>query len=119
MVNKLTIVLIIICVIELIVIYAVMKKKGTLNSFYSVFKDGNDWNEKTIIGFMSFGVMVMFAIADLITGYCGKDLVISDTIYNSFLIITMGCFGIDGAQRIFSVKKDDNNTKGTSSELDN
>ncbi len=67
-----------------------------MKGFYSIFKDGNDWNEKSIVGFMSFAVMVMFAIADLVTGYFGRDLVIEDFIYNSFLWIVLGSFGIDG-----------------------
>ena len=76
-------------------------KKG----FFSIFQDSNSWNEKTIIGFMAFSVMIIFALADLITGYFGEDLVISDTIYNSFLYITLGCFGIDGVQK-FAKKGD-------------
>ena len=103
--NKITILLFIVCVIELAVIYFTMKKKGTFNGFYSIFKDGNDWNEKNIIGFLSFGIMALFAFADITTGYVGNDLVINDGIYNSFLIVTMGCFGIDGAQKIMSNKK--------------
>ena len=64
-----------------------MKK---LNSFYTIFKDSNDWNEKSIVGFSSFVIMVLFAIADLVTGYFGKDLVINEYIYNSFLWIKRG-----------------------------
>ena len=41
-----------------------MKK---LNSFYTIFKDSNDWNEKSIVGFSSFVIMVLFAVADLVT----------------------------------------------------
>ena len=63
-----------------------MKK---LNNFYTIFKDSNDWNEKSIVGFSSFVIMVLFAIADLVTGYFGKDLVINDYIYNSFLWIVL------------------------------
>ena len=33
------------------------------------------------------------------------DLVISDTIFNSFVIIVLGSFGIDGATKIFSKEK--------------
>jgi len=73
-------------------------------AFRDMFKDKNDLNEKSIIGFMSFAVMVLFAGADLITGYLGKDLVVQDFIYNSFLIITLGCFGISGVEKIFSRK---------------
>lgn len=79
-------------------------KKSKLACFYSVFKEDNSWNEKTIVGFMSFAVMVLFAIADLITGYIGKDLVVQEFIYNSFLWIVLGSFGIDGIQK-FAGKK--------------
>ena len=50
---------------------------GKLKDFYTIFKDSNDWNEKSIVGFCSFVIMVLFAIADLVTGYFGKDLVIN------------------------------------------
>ena len=79
-----------------------MKK---LNSFYTIFKDSNDWNEKSIVGFSSFVIMVLFAIADLVTGYFGKDLVINEYIYNSFLWIVLGSFGIDSAQKVFGKNK--------------
>jgi hypothetical protein len=48
--------------------------------------------------------MTMFAIADLLTGYLGKDLVINEFIYNSFVIITLGSFGIAEAGKIFGKK---------------
>ena len=79
-----------------------MKK---LNEFYTIFKDSNDWNEKSIVGFFSFVIMVLFAIADLVTGYFGKDLVINEYIYNSFLWIVLGSFGIDSAQKVFGKNK--------------
>jgi hypothetical protein len=68
-------------------------------SFKEIFKDDNSWNEKTIIGFMSFAVMVLFAAADIITGALGKDLVVQEFIYNSFTIITLGSFGIAGLEK--------------------
>jgi hypothetical protein len=48
--------------------------------------------------------MTMFAVADLLTGYLGKDLVINEFIYNSFVIITLGSFGIAEAGKIFGKK---------------
>ena len=33
----------------------------------SLFKDKNDINEKNLVGFISFIVMVCFAVADLLT----------------------------------------------------
>ena len=64
------------------------------------FKDKNEINEKNIIGFASFILMVMFAITDLVTGFCGQELVINNTIYNSFVFVTLGCFGISSFEKI-------------------
>tara|TARA_R110002012_G_scaffold47454_1_gene124364 strand:- start:2557 stop:2817 length:261 start_codon:yes stop_codon:yes gene_type:complete len=79
----------------------VQKLKNKIMSFTKIFKDDNTYNEKTIVGFSSFAVMTVFAIVDIITGVWGKELIISDTIFNSFLIMTLGSFGIDGATKIF------------------
>ena len=68
-------------------------------AFREIFKDKNDVNEKNVIGFLSFAVMVLFAAADLITGYFGKDLVVQEFIYNSFVFVTLGCFGIAGLEK--------------------
>ena len=70
-------------------------------------KDNNEWNEKTIVGFLSFAVMSITAIADVVTGIMGKELIISDTIFNSFVIITLGAFGIAEAGKIFGGKKEE------------
>jgi len=78
--------------------------KNRIMAFKDMFKDNNNVNEKNVIGFLSFAVMVLFAVADLITGYLGKDLVVQEFIYNSFLVITLGCFGIAGVEKIFSKK---------------
>jgi len=69
-----------------------------------LFRDKNDINEKSVIGFLSFAVMVIFAVVDLTTGYIGKDLVINEFIYNSFVLITLGSLGIAGAEKIFGSK---------------
>ena len=68
-------------------------------SFIKIFKNSNDWNEKTIIGFMSFAVMVLVMIADVVTGWVGKDLPVNDFIYNSFVFVTLGSFGIAGLEK--------------------
>ena len=75
--------------------------------FSDIFKDKNDFNEKTIVGFMSFSVMSIAALADVVTGIMGNELVISDTIFNSFVIITLGSFGIDGVTKIFTKNKEE------------
>tara|TARA_R110000744_G_scaffold5361_1_gene18896 strand:+ start:244 stop:465 length:222 start_codon:yes stop_codon:yes gene_type:complete len=72
---------------------------------FSIFKDNNDWNEKTIIGSVAFIVMVIFAVLDLVTGYIGQDLVINEFIYDSFTLVVLGCFGIAGLEKFAGSKK--------------
>lgn len=70
-------------------------------AFSDIFKDKNDYNEKSIVGFASFAIMAIFAAADIVTGLLGQQLEISDTIFNSFVIITLGSFGIGEVGKIF------------------
>ena len=74
-------------------------------AFKDIFKDENEINEKSVVGFASFVVMVVFAVIDLATGYFGKDLVINEFIYNSFVYIVLGAFGIAEAGKIFAKKE--------------
>lgn len=78
-------------------------------SFFSIFKDDNDWNEKSIIGFIAFLVMVLVVAVDLVTGWMGQELVINDYVFNAFTVIVLGCFGISGVENVMGkkTKKDD------------
>ena len=71
-------------------------------SMWSLFKDKNEINEKNVVGFASFVVMVLFAIADLVTSFIFVDgeLVINEVIYNSFVWVTLGCFGISSFEKV-------------------
>ena len=68
-------------------------------AFKENFKEENDINEKSVVGFSAFAIMTLFAFVDLATGYFGKDLVINELIYNSFVFVTLGCFGIAGLEK--------------------
>ena len=48
--------------------------------------------------------MTVFGVCDLVTAFLGQDLVISDTIYTSFVIVTLGAFGISEAGKAFGSK---------------
>ena len=80
------------------------KLKNKWMAFKNLFNDKNDINEKSVVGFAAFAIMTLFAFADLITGYFGEDLVINEFIYDSFLFITLGCFGIAEIGKIFGNK---------------
>ena len=73
-------------------------------AFKDIFKDKNDINEKSVVGFSAFVIMVLFAVVDLLTGYMGEDLVINEFIYDSFVYIVLGAFGIAEAGKVFGKK---------------
>lgn len=71
----------------------------------NLFDDNNNINEKTVVGFIAFVVMILFAFVDLATGYFGKDLVINEFIYDSFVLVVLGSFGIAEVGKIFGNRK--------------
>ena len=89
-----------------------LKTKKEQYNMWELFKDKNTINEKNIIGFISFGIMVLFAIIDLATGIIymgyvgGGQLEINDTIYNSFVMVTLGCFGISAFEKVKNKEQD-------------
>ena len=64
-----------------------------------IFKDNNNWNEKARVGFIAFAIMCMIMVADLVTGWVGTDLVINEFVYDSFVWVVLGCFGISGVEK--------------------
>ena len=74
--------------------------------FSDLFNDDNKINEKSFIGFLAFVIMVVFAVSDIVTGSLGKDLVVNDFIFNSFLYLTLGCFGIASIDKYINKKGD-------------
>ena len=50
--------------------------------FRELFNDSNSINEKSVVGFLAFVMMVAFAIADIVTGTMGKDLLVNEFIFN-------------------------------------
>ena len=74
--------------------------------FKSLFDDSNSINEKAVIGFAAFMMMVIFAVADIVTGTLGKDLVINEFIYDSFKVLTIACFGIASVDKWINKKEE-------------
>ena len=81
-----------------------------VHNFFSIFKDDNEYNEKTIIGFLSFLVLSAFAIADLISK---GPLAMNDNIFDGFLWMTLGALGIAGIDKLGKNRKNDNKPEST------
>jgi ABC-type uncharacterized transport system permease subunit len=70
-----------------------------------LFKDNNDINEKSVVGFLSFIMMVGAFIIDLVTGWMGRELLINEFIFDGFMVITLGSFGIASIDKFINAKK--------------
>ncbi len=73
--------------------------------FRELISDDNHINEQAFVGVVAFFAMAFILIVDVITGILGKELVIKEFIFDGFMILTLGAFGITTAGRIMSLKK--------------
>ena len=74
--------------------------------FRDLFNDDNHINEKSFVGFIAFCCMVIALFVDLITGWMGRELVINEFIFDGFMAITLGAFGIGSIDKFINARKD-------------
>jgi cytochrome b len=85
--------------------------------FRELISDDNHINEQAFVGVVAFFAMVFILVVDVITGIMSKELIIKEFIFDGFMILTLGAFGITTAGRIMSLKKknkDEGNKDGES-----
>jgi hypothetical protein len=73
--------------------------------FKNLFDDSNSINEKSVVGFIAFLMMVITLIADIITGIIGKNMPIHEFVFNGFMIIVLGAFGIASVDKFINKRK--------------
>ena len=73
--------------------------------FRELISDDNNINEQAFVGVISFFAMVFVLLVDVVTGIWSKELIIKEFIFDGFMLLTLGAFGITTAGRIFSLKK--------------
>ena len=74
--------------------------------FHDLFDDNNTINEKSVVGFIAFFMLVIALIVDLVTGYFGTPLVLNEFIFDGFMVIILGAFGIASVDKWMNHKKD-------------
>ena len=62
--------------------------------FRELFDDNNSINEKAVVGFIAFFMLCVALGVDLVTGFYGDPLVINKFIFDGFMVIVLGSFGI-------------------------
>lgn len=74
-----------------------------------LFNDNNSINEKAVVGFIAFFMMVISLVVDLTTGWLGRELLINEFIFDGFMVITLGSFGIASIDKWINKTKNSNN----------
>ena len=77
---------------------------------HDLFNDDNSINEKSVVGFIAFLMMVITLATDVVTGVLGREMPIQEFIFDGFMVIVLGSFGIG------SIDKWINKTKGNKDE---
>lgn len=90
--------------------------------FRELFDDNNTINEKAVVGFIAFFMLVVALIVDLVTGYVGNPLVLNEFIFDGFMVIILGSFGIASVDKWMNKKdkghgeENNNNSSNDNSE---
>jgi hypothetical protein len=90
-----------------------MKKKENPNFFKRMFMDDNDINEKSVVGFGAFIMMVICLGVDIWTGFHGQEMPINEFIFDGFMVITLGSFGIASVDKFITAKHGKKNEEET------
>ncbi len=70
-----------------------------------LFDDSNTINEKSVVGFTAFLMMVVTLIADIATGVMGKTMPIHEFVFDGFMVIVLGAFGIASVDKFINKRK--------------
>ena len=81
---------------------------------HQLFSDDNQINEKSFVGFIAFVCMVIALFVDLLTGALGKELVINEFIFDGFMVIVLGSFGIGSIDKFINAKKGNKSNENNS-----
>jgi hypothetical protein len=90
-----------------------MKKKENPNFLKRMFMDDNDINEKSVVGFGAFIMMVICLGVDIWTGFHGQEMPINEFIFDGFMVITLGSFGIASVDKFITAKHGKKNEEET------
>jgi len=75
------------------------------NFLKNLFDDSNTINEKSVVGFTAFMMMVVTLIADIVTGIMGKNMPIHEFVFDGFMVIVLGAFGIASVDKFINKRK--------------
>jgi len=73
--------------------------------FVQLFDDNNSINEKSVVGFIAFFFLCVAFLIDIITGYAGKEFVVNKIVFDGFMVMVLGSFGIASVDKWINKSK--------------
>ena len=74
----------------------------------SLFDDSNTINEKSVVGFGAFIMMVITLATDIVTGVMGREMPIHEFVFDGFMVIVLGAFGIASVDKFINKRRGKN-----------
>lgn len=74
-----------------------------------LFDDNNSINEKSVVGFIAFFFLCIAFAVDILTGYFGKEFVVNEIVFNGFMVMVLGSFGIASVDKWINKKHQNDN----------
>jgi ABC-type uncharacterized transport system permease subunit len=79
------------------------------NFFRSLFDDNNTINEKSVVGFIAFFLLCIAFGVDIVTGWLGREFVVNELVFNGFMVLVLGSFGIASIDKWINKKHSNTN----------
>lgn len=77
-----------------------------MKKFFShLFDDNNSINEKSVVGFIAFLFLCIAFGVDIVTGYLGKEFVVNKIVFDGFMVMVLGSFGIASVDKWINKSK--------------
>jgi ABC-type uncharacterized transport system permease subunit len=76
------------------------------NFFRDLISDNNNINEKSVVGFLAFLMMVVTLAVDVYTGMRGQTMPINEFVFDGFLVMALGSFGIASVDKFINAKRE-------------
>jgi cytochrome b len=73
--------------------------------FRELISKNNNIDEQAYVGVVSFYMMIVVLLVDVVTGIMAKELIIKEWIFEGFLGLTVGAFFINSAKSIMHSRK--------------
>jgi cytochrome b len=73
--------------------------------FRELISKNNNIDEQAYVGVVSFYMMIVVLLVDVVTGIMAKELIIKEWIFQGFLGLTIGAFFINSAKNIMHSRK--------------